>query len=141
MPEDYSEVALRFIRFIRFIRRNTWPRPEETRCEVGRFYRRLIFNVDQMALPFDFVTGKTYAPKEPRPVKKKSDGPETWARRMATLIIKVTADGQLHLVHCTPLLIVRGQGRSKALRHEAKFYDTRVAMQWNAKAHCNQENI
>jgi hypothetical protein len=135
MPEDYREVALRFIRFIR---RNTWPRPGESWCEVGRFYRRLIFNVDQMALPFDFVTGKTYAPKGARSVKKKSEGPKTWARRMATLMIMVTADGQLH---CKPLLILRGQGRSKALRHEAKFYDKHVVIQWNAKAYCNQESM
>jgi hypothetical protein len=38
-----------------------------------------MFNVDQMALPFDFVTGKTYAPKGARSVNEKSDGPKTWA--------------------------------------------------------------
>jgi hypothetical protein len=133
MPEQYRDIALCFLRFLR---RNSMPRPGEMWKPdgIGRFHRRLVFNVDQMALPFSFTTGRTYAPRGAHSVKSKTDGAKTWIRRMATLMIMVTADGELR---CKPLLIFRGKGTTKALRNEHKFYDKRVVVAWQKKAYCD----
>jgi hypothetical protein len=102
--------------------------------DVGRFHRRLVFNMDQMALPFSFSTGRTYARRGAHSVKSNTEGAKSWIRRMATLIIMVAADGQ---ARCKSLLIFRGKGRSKAQKNEHKFYDKRVAVVWQDKAYCD----
>jgi hypothetical protein len=53
MPEHYRDTA---VCFLSFLRRNSMPRRGEIVKPggVGRFHRRLVFNMDQMALPFSF---------------------------------------------------------------------------------------
>jgi hypothetical protein len=129
MPEDYRGIA---VQFLRFLRRNSVPRSSnETTFEVGRFRRRLIFNFDQMGLPFDFYSTRTYAPKGAKSVKKKAEGPKAWMRRQATLALLLCADGSNR---CKPLIIFRGEGKTNALKHEMEFYDPRVEVQWQKKA-------
>jgi hypothetical protein len=129
MPEDYRNVALQFLRFLR---RNSVPHSSnEAVFEVGRFRRRLIFNFDQMSLPFDFSSSHTYAPQGATTVKKKTESPKAWLRRQATLALLICADGQNR---CKPLIIFRGEGKTAAISKEMKYYDQRVEVQWQARA-------
>jgi hypothetical protein len=56
MPEHYRDTAVCFLTEF-----NATSGEIVKPGGVGRFHRRLVFNIDQMALPFSFSTGRTYA--------------------------------------------------------------------------------
>ncbi|KAA8892541.1 hypothetical protein FN846DRAFT_1013171 [Sphaerosporella brunnea] len=117
MPENYRNTAVSSI-----------PRsPNEKTYEVGRFRCRLMFNFDQMGLPFDFYSTRTYAPQGAKSVKKKAEGPKAWLHRQATLALLLCGDGRSR---CKPLIIFRGEAKTNALKKEMEYYDRRVERQF-----------
>src|SRR5437588_9420673 len=67
-PIEYEQTASEFLGFVRF---NSKPRNDKEIQTIGRYNPCSIFNVDQIALPFDFYGKRTYAPRGNKSVKKR----------------------------------------------------------------------
>lgn len=133
-PTEYQRIASEFLGFVRH---NSTPRQNEKPSTIGRYHPSTIFNIDQMALPFDFYRRRTYAPRGDKSVKKKVMT-KSWTKRQASVMILIAADG---IPHCWPLVLFRGEGKGAQIQKEALFYDDRVAVYFNKKAYINTETM
>jgi len=129
-PIEYERIASEFLGFVRY---NARPRQNEKVHTIGRYTPSTIFNIDQMALPFDFYGRRTYAPRGHKSIKKKVPT-KSWTKRQASVMILIAADG---LPHCKPLLLFRGEGKGAQIQKEALFYDDRVSVHFNKRAYLN----
>ena len=125
--------------WLQFNRRNSQVRTHmrDYKYEVGRFDFPHIANMDQTPLPFEYITGKTYAHKGDKTiwVKSKKSG---WDKRQATLVPTVFADG---VARGKPLILFRGTEDS-LLQHryygqERAQYDPSVIAWFNPKGYAN----
>ncbi|PWW80899.1 hypothetical protein C7212DRAFT_341013 [Tuber magnatum] len=58
-----AELEHNILEFLKSVRRNTIPRPNEPTRDVGRYYLDCISNMDQLPLPFEILSGRTYDQK------------------------------------------------------------------------------
>lgn len=107
----------------------------EEQCNVGQYPLGNMFNMDQTPFPFEFLTGHTYDFKGNKTIWQCALR-ASWGKRQATLQISICADGKKQ---CQPLMIFRGKGFTKAIKHEMTLYDPRVCALFNAKGYCNKQ--
>ena len=69
LPEDYRSAI---VEWRRFNRRNSQPRPLNTIEVISRYPLSYIVNVDQTPLPFEYLSGGTYALKGDKTVWSKA---------------------------------------------------------------------
>lgn len=146
VPEDYRD---RIVNWLQFNRRNSQPRllskiePQLTIPdgihEIGRYFRRNICNMDQTPLPFEYLSGRTYAIRGDKTVwaKARKSG---WDKRQATIMLAVFADG---ICRIPPLIIFKGTEDSRRqnvyYKEESKKYDPRVIVWFNQKGYANEQ--
>lgn len=133
-PIEYQRIASEFLGFVRY---NTRPRPSEKPSTIGRYHPSTIFNIDQMALPFDSFGRRTYAPQGDKSVNKKVMT-KSWTKWQASVMILIAADG---IPHCRAHVLFRGEGKGRQIQKEALFYDERVAVYFNKKAYINTDTM
>jgi hypothetical protein len=98
-----------------------------------RFPPKLIVNLDETPLPFEFLSGYTYDWKEVTTMAGKSDR-SGWNKRQATIILHIMANGDTSF---KPVIIFYGQGT--VLAKEQPYYDLRVEVHFNPTAYHNKE--
>jgi hypothetical protein len=105
--------------------------PKET--SFRRFPPKLIINLDETPLPFEFLSGYTYDWKGVTTVAGRSDR-SGWDKRQATIILHIMANGDIPF---KPVIIFYGQGT--VLAKEQFYYDPRVEVYFNPTAYYNEE--
>jgi hypothetical protein len=105
--------------------------PKKT--SLRRFPPKLIVDLDETPLPFEFLSGYTYDWKGVTTVAGKSDR-SGWDKRQATIILHIMANGDTHF---KPVIIFHGQGT--VLAKEEPYYDSRVEVHFNPTAYHNEE--
>jgi hypothetical protein len=102
--------------FIQFIKRNS--RRESTfpatvvqsslskPCFLKRFLTRLIINLDETPLPFEFLEGYTYDIRGTKTIAGKSER-TGWGKKQATIIFYIMANGDTPF---KPVVIFRNKG-------------------------------
>jgi hypothetical protein len=138
-PEEYQKLI---ICWLRFNRRNSQIRPfiDDVRITpnlpfppVGRFLQSNIFNIDEIPLCFEYLDGRTYAPKGSKTVRIRETR-SGWDKRQATLLLCIFADG---IPRIPPLILFAGTGRR--LGTEPQFYDQRVVVNWTESSWNNED--
>ncbi|RPA78178.1 hypothetical protein BJ508DRAFT_329449 [Ascobolus immersus RN42] len=116
--------------FHQFIRKKALPniRKGEGWKDVGKFELGNIANVDQTPMPFEFLSGSTYAQKGSRTFWAKSLG-SGLDKRQCTVQLCVHADG---VARSKPLILFHGKG--KRLGNEPLKWDPRISVMFNEKA-------
>jgi hypothetical protein len=98
-----------------------------------RFPPKLIVNLDETPLPFEFLSGYTYDWKAVTTVAGKSDR-SGWDKRQTTIVLHIMANGDTTF---KPVIIFHGQGT--VLAKEQPYYDPRVEVHFNPTAYHNEE--
>jgi hypothetical protein len=98
-----------------------------------RYSPKLILNVDETPLPFEFLSGYTYDWKGVTTVAGKSDC-SGWNKRQATIVLHIMANGDTPF---KPVLIFHGQGT--IITKKQPHYDPRVDVYFNPIAYHNEE--
>jgi hypothetical protein len=91
IPENLRHII---INWFQFNCRNSQLRDGDYTYDIGRYDFAHIANMDQTPLPFEYLSGKTYACKGDKTiwVKVTRSG---WDKQQATLVLTVFADGEL----------------------------------------------
>lgn len=136
VPENFKNLL---VSWLRFNRRNSQVRSGDYKNEVGRMSLGHIGNMDQTPLPFEYLSGKTYAKKGDKTIWAKSLR-SGWDKRQATLVLTVFGDGNGKV---KPIIIFKGTA-DKEKQHrfygeERKQYDSRVVVWFNPKGYCNTQ--
>jgi len=126
-------------KWLQFNRRNAQPRLGDYKYEIGRYDLAHIVNMDQTPLPFEYITGRTYAHKGDKTIWAKS-AKSGWDKRQATLVLTVFADG---VGRVKPLILFKGTEDSRMQERyygeERKQYDKRVEVWFNPKGYANTQ--
>lgn len=144
IPEDYKSLI---INWFQFNRRNSQLREAsyelglpipDTLCDIGWYYLRNICNMDQTPLPFEYLSGRTYALKGDKTIWVKATK-SGWDKRQATIMLTVFADG---VPRVPPVIIFRGsdnlEEQERYYGEERKRYDNRVVVWFNEKGYANE---
>ncbi|EEU38504.1 uncharacterized protein NECHADRAFT_88606 [Fusarium vanettenii 77-13-4] len=140
-PEDYIDVVNRFLRFIRRISTLRFQSRAITmilNSPKRRFYRRLILNLDETPIPFEYLDGFTWEIRGAKSVSGKSDR-SGWNKRQATLILYIFADGEFRL---RPTIIFHGTPTDEGGQNyekEQHLYSPDVDVEFNKTAYNNEE--
>ncbi|KAL6411770.1 hypothetical protein AUP68_04144 [Ilyonectria robusta] len=140
-PEDYIAIVNRFLRFIR--------RVSSVGCQSRaftmilnspkrRFSKRLILNLDETPIPFEFLDGATWDIRGARTVAGHTDR-SGWNKRQATLVLYIFADG-IHRLQ--PKLIFYGvptEEGGQIYEREGHLYHPDVTVAFNKTAYNNEE--
>jgi hypothetical protein len=102
---------------------------------LRRYPPKLILNVDEDPLPFEFLNGYTYDWKKVTTVAGKANR-SGWDKRQATIILHTMANGDTFF---KPILIFYGQGT--VIMKEQPRYDPRVDVYFNLIAYHNEEML
>jgi hypothetical protein len=105
--------------------------PKKT--SLRRFPPKLIVNLDETPLPFEFLSGYTYNWKGMTTVAGKSDR-SGWDKRQATIILHIMANGDTPF---KPVIIFHGQRTVSA--KEQPYYDPRIEVHFNPTAYHNEK--
>jgi hypothetical protein len=103
------------------------------KLSLRRYSPKLILNVDEIPLPFEFLSGYTYDWKEVTTVAGKSDR-NGWDKRQATIILHIMANGNTPF---KPVLIFHGQ--RTIITKKQPHYDPRVDVYFNPTTYHNKE--
>jgi hypothetical protein len=103
------------------------------KLSLRRYSSKLILNVDETPLPFEFLSGYTYDWKGVTIVAGKSDR-SGWNKRQAIIVLHIMANGDTSF---KPVLIFYGQGT--VITKEQPHYDPRVDVYFNLIAYHNEE--
>jgi hypothetical protein len=98
-----------------------------------RFPPKLIVNLNETPLPFEFLSSYTYNWKGVTTVAGKLDR-SGWDKRQAIIILYIMANGDTPF---KPVIIFYGQGT--VLAKEQPYYDLRVEVYFNPTAYHNEE--
>jgi hypothetical protein len=98
-----------------------------------RFPPKLIVNLNETPLPFEFLSGYTYDWKKVTTVAGKSDR-NGWNKRQAIIILHIIANGNTPF---KPVIIFHGQ--RTVLAKEQPYYDPRVEVHFNPTVYHNEE--
>jgi hypothetical protein len=109
----------------------TYVTPKKT--SLRRFPPKLIVNLDETPLPFEFFSGYTYDWKGVTTVAGKSDR-SGWDKRQAIIILHIMANNDTPF---KPVIIFHGQGT--VLAKEQPYYDLKVEVHFNPTAYHNEE--
>ena len=101
VPAHYQHLIMNWLQFNR---QNSQLRIGDYRYQVGRFDLANIANMDQIPLPFEYLTGRTYSHKGDKTIWAKSEK-AGWDKRQAILVLTVFADG---IGRVKPLIIFGG---------------------------------
>lgn len=95
--------------------------------------------MDQTPLPFEYLSGRTYALKGDKTVWAKSIK-SGWGKRQATPTFTVFADG---VTRVKPIIIFKGTENEERQQfyygEEPTLYDDRVVVWFNKKGYANTE--
>jgi hypothetical protein len=94
---------------------------------LRKFPLNLIINLDEIPLPFEFLSGYTYDFKGVNTVAGKSER-SGWDKRQATIILYIMADGSTPF---KPVFIFQGKETVAKREH----YDDRVDVHFNETAY------
>jgi hypothetical protein len=108
----------------------TYVSPKKT--SLRRFPPKLILNVDEIPLPFEFLSGYTYDWKKVTTVAGKSNR-SNWNKRQATIILHIMDNDNTPF---KPILIFHGQGTVMAKKQPR--YNPRVDVYFNPTAYHNK---
>jgi hypothetical protein len=100
---------------------------------LRRYPPKLILNVDETPLPFEFLSGYIYDWKGVTTVAGKFDR-SGWNKRQAIIVLYIMANGDTPF---KPVLIFHGQGI--VITKEQPHYDPRVNVYFNPTAYHNKE--
>jgi hypothetical protein len=135
-----DEVISTVNEFIQFIRRNNRQEsfaatilqssPSKTQS-FQRYPTRLIVNLDETPLPFEFLNGYTYEVQGKKTIAGKSER-SGWGKRQVTIILYIMANGDTPF---KPVVIFHGKG-TVASRER---YDPRVEVYFNETAYNNEK--
>ncbi|KAJ3454583.1 hypothetical protein MRS44_013183 [Fusarium solani] len=103
-----------------------------------RFYRRLILNLDETPIPFEYLDGFTWEMRGAKSVPGKSDR-SGWNKRQATLILYIFADGKFRL---RPTIIFHGtptDDGGQNYEKEKHLYSPDVDVEFNKTAYNNED--
>jgi hypothetical protein len=103
------------------------------KLSLRRYPSKLILNVDETPLPFEFLSGYTYDWKEVTTVAGKSDR-NGWNKQQATIVLHIMANVDTLF---KPILIFYGQ-RTVIIKEQPR-YDLRVDVYFNPTAYHNEE--
>ena len=143
IPSEYVSAILSWLQFNR---RNAQIRPstsDELRV-VGRYLLDSICNVDETPLPFEYLSGQTYADKGSRTVQVKASN-SGWDKRQATIILAAFGSGKNRV---RPTIIFRGKENYEGRRamfyqrkreEETLRYNKDVSVLWNETAYANSD--
>jgi hypothetical protein len=109
----------------------TYVTPKKT--SLRRFPPKLIVNLNETPLPFEFLSGYTYDWKKVTTVAGKSNR-NGWNKRQAIIILHIMANGDTPF---KPVIIFHGQGT--VLAKNQPYYDPGVEMHFNSTAYHNEE--
>jgi hypothetical protein len=109
----------------------TYASPKKT--SLHRFPPKLILNVDETPLPFEFLSGYTYDWKGVTTVAGKSDR-SGWDKRQATIVLHIMANNDTPF---KPILIFHGQ--RTVMAKEQPRYNPRVDVYFDPTAYHNEE--
>jgi len=136
IPENSRRLI---INWLQFNRRNSQLRLGDYSYDIGRYALSHIVNMDQTPLPFEYLSGKTYALKGDKTIWAKSLR-SGWDKRQATLVLTVFADG---IGRVKPLIIFKGTDKLQLQEtyygEERKQYDPRVVVWFNPKGYSNTQ--
>lgn len=93
-PKDYINIVNMFLRFIRRVSSIKTQSRAVSRILNSlkrRFQKRLILNLDETPIPFEFLDGSTWETKGAKTVASHTDR-SRWNKRQATLILYIFAD-------------------------------------------------
>jgi hypothetical protein len=103
------------------------------KLSLRRYPPKLILNVDETPLPFEFLSGYTYNWKGVTTVAGKSNR-NGWNKRQATIILHIMANDDTSF---KPVFIFHGQ--RTVITKEQPHYDPRVDVYFNPIAYHNEE--
>jgi len=136
VPENYRSLI---VSWLQFNRRNSQLRTGDYKYEIGRYDLAHIVNMDQTPLPFEYLSGKTYARKGDKTIWAKSIR-GGWDKRQATLLLTAFGDGKGRV---KPLIIFKGTEnlarQETYYGEERKHYDSRVVVWFNPKGYSNTQ--
>ncbi len=112
----------------RFVRRNSQP------TRSGPLNPARIMNMDEVPIPFEYLDGYTYEKKGSKSVAAKTDR-SGWAKRQATLILYIFADGKCRV---KPKIIFHGAVNSTIPDKEGWQYHPAVSVEFNPTAYNNE---
>src|SRR5205807_10522036 len=103
-------------------------RAGDYKYDIGRYDLSHIVNIDQTPLPFEYLSGKTYAIKGDKTVWAKSLR-SGWDKRQATLVLTAFGDGKNRI---KPLIIFKGTEnlQDRKLTIEKKESPTTLELQF-----------
>jgi hypothetical protein len=103
------------------------------KLSLRRYPSKLILNVDETPLPFEFLSGYTYDWKEMTTVAGKSDR-SGWNKRQVTIVLHIMANGDTPF---KPILIFYGQ-RTVMIKDQPR-YNPRVDVYFKPTTYHNKE--
>jgi hypothetical protein len=105
--------------------------PKKT--SLRRFPSKLIINLNETPLPFEFLSGYTYNWKKVTTIAGRSDR-NSWNKRQATIILYIMANGNTPF---KPVIIFYGQ--RTVLAKKQSYYNPKIEVHFNPTAYHNEE--
>src|SRR5947209_439040 len=107
---------------------------------VGTYLLRVICNMDEPPLPFEFLDGQTYADCGSHTVQVRSTR-SGWNKRQATILLCIFADGAMRV---KPLILFKGvlaENLTRRADNISKKSQTSYSLYYCRCPRCNQPNF